>query len=106
MVGIIIVILLIIIIVVCYKIFIKNKIREDKCKLYKDWVIAVDISEEEKTIIRFCFILEILKNGNLIVRVPSLNDDKFELVWVPDKNNFYFKNQLKLTSSEDPSETV
>lgn len=106
MVGIIVSILILIIAVICYKRFISNKVKEDKCKLYKDWIIAIDISNEENTVIRFCFILNILDNGNLIVRVPSMEDNKFELVWVPDKNNFYFKDQLNSDFSEDPSGTV
>lgn len=63
--------------------------RKKKLCLYKDYIIVIDNKTETDPVARIAFIIRIMNDNKLKVRLPALNDRKCIVKWDGTRNNFF-----------------
>lgn len=58
-------------------------------KLGEDYLLAVEVDKNNIAIgFRMCYILENISNDKKLVRIPSLNDEKYYIEFSKKRNNW------------------
>lgn len=78
--------------------FIKKKFPR-VLKLYKDYILIVDkLTDPSESKVRFGFVIDV-QGSEVLVRIPSLNNEYRIVIWDDKINNFFLTERSKFSEN-------